>query len=54
MKQYTPTEEETIEAFSRELGIILRKISGEEIKPNDALQERDLPKLVQPSPAKEA
>jgi GAF domain-containing protein len=43
MNQYTPSEEETIEAFSRELGIALRQIREVEDLSKKAL----LPKSIQ-------
>lgn len=44
MNQYTPSEEETIEAFSRELGIALRQIREVEDRSKKVL----LPKPIQP------
>lgn len=44
MNQYTPSEEETIEAFSRELGIALRQIHEVE----DLSKKVLLPKPIQP------
>lgn len=43
MNQYTPSEEETIEAFSRELGIALRQIREVE----DLSKKVMLPKPIQ-------
>ena len=44
MNKYTPSEEETIEAFSRELGIALRQIREAE----DLSKKVLLPKPIQP------